>query len=144
MAVSGESSWTDQHVEAKVVIVAGTSTIASLYGRWAALKNYIVIEYRVGTTSSPKGDLKLRENDGGSTADICRFKPDSALPGEAHTIGFSVTGGAGSPLILYFDGQAVTTDVPCVLGTDGPLNGGVAVGVQSGTAAFDDVTVTVP
>ncbi|MGC4087841.1 MAG: hypothetical protein QM756_08080 [Polyangiaceae bacterium] len=143
-AVSGDIGWTDQMVTAKVNIVAGTSTVAYLMGRWAAIKSYVVLEYRVGTTSSPKGDMKLRVNLDGSTTDICRFKPTSALPSEWHTVGFSIKGGSGSTMNIYFDGTAVTADVPCVLPADAPTAGGISVGVQSGTAAFDDVTVVVP
>lgn len=144
LAVSGNIAWTDQKVSAKVKVVAGTSTVVSLMGRWAAEKSYIVLEYRVGTTSTPKGDLKLRRNADGSTADICRYKPPSALPGEWHKIGFAVKGGANSTPVIYFDDQAVTAETPCVLDASASTAGGIAVGVQSGTAAFDDVTVVVP
>ncbi|MFZ5895301.1 MAG: hypothetical protein ACOY0T_29865 [Myxococcota bacterium] len=143
-AVSGNIAWTDQLVTAKVKIVAGSSAVAYLLGRWAATKSYVVLEYRAGTASSPEGDLKLRENDNGSTTDLCRYKPPSALASEWHTIGFSVKGGAGGTLTIYFDGQPVTADKPCVLGAEGPTAGGIAVGVSSGTAAFDDVKVVVP
>lgn len=144
LAVSGDISWTDQKLSAKVKVVAGSSAVVSLMGRWAAAKNYVVLEYRVGSASDPEGDLKLRRNAGGSTGDICRYKPPSAILGEWHTIGFSVKGGAGSTPVIYFDGQAVVTETPCMLDASASTAGGIAVGVQSGTLAFDDVTVTVP
>jgi hypothetical protein len=145
LSVGGVVDWTDQRVEAKVKFVdAGSSPVIYLMARWAEEKSYIVIEVRPGTTAKPQGDMKLRQTFGGSTQDLCRFKPASLLPGTWYKIGVSVSGGKGATATLLFDGQPVAADVACVLKLDGPSNGGVAVGAQNVTAAFDDIVVTVP
>jgi hypothetical protein len=112
--------------------------------RWADAKSYVVIEFRPGDSSDPKGDMKLRQSDGGSTSDLCRFKPASVLPNTWYTIGLSVSGGLGSTATLLFDGQPVMADKPCALTKEKPVAGGVALGIQNGSAAFDDVLVKVP
>jgi hypothetical protein len=109
-------------------------------GRWQALKSYLVLEFRPGDAESPEADMKLRRTLNGSTTDLCRFKPSSAIASEWNTIGFSVKGGVAA---LYFDGKPVVADKECMAGTD-PGSGGIALGMEAGTAAFDDVRVTVP
>lgn len=142
LSVGGSVTWTDQRLEAKVKFLeAADSPVLYLMARWAEAKSYIVIEFRPGTTSSPQGDMKLRQTDSGSTTDLCRFKPTSVVPDTWYTIGVSLSGGMGSTATLLFDGAPVAA---CTLTKAGPAAGGVALGIQSGSAAFDDVLVTVP
>jgi len=145
LSVGGNVTWTDQKLEAKVKFLeAANSPVIYLMARWAEAKSYIVIEFRPGTASSPKGDMKLRQTDGGSTSDLCRYKPASVLPNTWYTIGVSVSGGQGSTATLLFNGEPVVADAACTLSKAGPAAGGVALGVQNGSAAFDDVRVLVP
>jgi hypothetical protein len=145
MSVGGDVTWTNQRLEVKVKFLeAANSPVLYVMARWADAKSYIVIEFRPGDSSDPEGDMKLRQSDGGSTTDLCRFKPASVLPNTWYTIGLSVSGGLGSTATLLFGGQAVTADKPCALTKEKPVAGGVALGIQNGSAAFDDVLVKVP
>jgi hypothetical protein len=145
MSVGGDVTWTNQRLEVKVKFLeAANSPVLYVMARWADAKSYIVIEFRPGDSSDPEGDMKLRQSDGGSTTDLCRFKPTSVLPNTWYTIGLSVSGGLGSNATLLFDGQPVTADKPCALTKEKPVAGGVALGIQNGSAAFDDVLVKVP
>ncbi|HWA71350.1 MAG TPA: hypothetical protein VG937_03400 [Polyangiaceae bacterium] len=144
-SVGGNRDWTNQRVEVRVKFLeAASSPVLYLMARWADAKSYVVIELRPGTTSSPKGDMKLRQSYNGGTSDICRYKPDSLLPNTWYTIGVSLNGGLDSTATLLFDGQPVAADVPCKLTKADPVAGGIALGIQSGSAAFDDVLVKVP
>jgi hypothetical protein len=141
MSVGGDSSWVDQLVESKVKLVStGGSPVIRIMGRWKALKSFLVLEFRPGDASDPEGDMKLRQTLDGGTTDLCRYKPSSALGSEWNTIGFAVKGNVAT---IYFDGAPVVADKVCSVGAE--LNsGGVALGMEAGTAAFDDVRVSIP
>lgn len=144
-AIGGSYTWTNVRVESKVEFVStGGNPVAYLMARWSDPKNYIVLEFRPGDSSNPEGDLKLRHNENGSTADVCRYKPGSAPRGDWLTFGFSVKGGSGSTVTLLYNGAAVTADKPCTLSRANPPSGGIALGADGGIIAFDDVSVKLP
>jgi Concanavalin A-like lectin/glucanases superfamily len=128
IAVSGNYKWTDQTVQAKVKFTSAPGAIG-VFARVQDLRNYYVL-YLDGS------NIVLRGRVDNSQLTSVKVK-SPAVEGTWYTLKLSVI---GSTLTGYLDGvQLVTT-------TDtGVKGGGVGVGTDdSGTAEFDDVTVTIP
>jgi hypothetical protein len=138
MAVNGNTAWTDQVIEANVIIThwdaMTTSTFVGICGRYASPQNYYCAQLR----GDGRFVLRSRINNSGTTL-------NSSAPTVA-TAGFT---GAfklkleirGNTLNGYYNGAAL----PTATVTDTTIcSGGVALFIEGAQAQFDDFKVTMP
>jgi hypothetical protein len=133
--VGGNSTWTNQRVEAKVRFTSFTDSGATAYiaTRFVDFDNYYFVQMKVD------GSLKIRKRIQGSTSDLVTYKTKMALAaGDVHVFGMAF---ADSTLTIYLDGVAVATGPEASVSNP---RGGIALGTQKLAADFDDVKVTVP
>jgi hypothetical protein len=128
-AVGGSTTWTDVKLTVKVRL-ADADSRAHILLRMKEPKTYLVVEMAEGT-------YKLRGRADGSTTDIVAPSPKPVItPGMWHTVGVSAKGTA---VELTLDNNPIGSGSCNALIT----NGGIALGVAEGNAAFDDVNVVV-
>ncbi len=128
-AVGGSTTWADVKLTVKVRL-ADADSRAHILLRMKEPKTYLVVEMAEGT-------YKLRGRADGSTTDIVAPSPKPVIvAGTWYTVGVSAKGTA---VELTLD------DMPIGSGSAHALitNGGIALGVAEGSAAFDDVNVVV-
>jgi hypothetical protein len=135
-SISGNSAWTDQAIEVKTRVTGGdlSSVRVMVYGRYQDDKNYFFLELS-------QSQLKVRKKIAGSSVDIGRYKFPSGTMlalNTWYTIKLVI---AGSVITGYFNGMPTTptADMSTVIAA-----GGIGVGVNDGSADFDDVKVTTP
>jgi hypothetical protein len=130
-AVGGDRNWTDVRVSMRVKFVSGDAMIL-LSPRWKDLDNYAFVEYEM------EDKPKLRRRLNGSTADIITTEETMTFTaGQWHTVAVTL---AGTMATLEIDGTVLgmgsdSTPVP---------SGGIAIAVENGIVAIDDVSVTAP
>lgn len=137
-AAGGNLRWTDMRIQAKVMFPAGATTVTliTLGVRYGDGKNMYFLEY------SNDGKLKIRAKINGSSTDAASDVSKNRVAvqaGQWVTIGLAISGGTAS---AYLGDRTTTASI------SGPASGltagGVAIGVQGGTASFDDILVTPP
>ena len=127
MAVSGDYRWTDQIVEAKAKFTSEPGSLG-VFARFKDLDNYYFL-YLDGS------NIVLRKRANNSSTTILKVKTPT-VQGTWYTLKLSVV---GTTLTGYLD------DKPLVTSTDADIKGGgIAVGTDSASAEFDDITVTIP
>jgi hypothetical protein len=130
-AVGGDRNWTDVRVEMRVKVVSGDPMIL-LAPRWWNTDNYTFVEYEL------EDKPKIRRRLDGSTADIVTTEETRTIAiGQWHTVAVTLS---GTMATLEFDGTVLgmgsdSTPVP---------SGGIAIAVENGIVAIDDVSVTAP
>lgn len=130
-AVGGDRNWTDVRVSMRVKFVSGDPMIL-LSPRWKDLDNYAFVEYEM------EDKPKLRRRLAGNTADIITTEETMTFAvGQWHTVVVTL---AGTMATLEID------DAVLGMGTDSsPVpSGGIAIAVENGVIAIDDVSVTAP
>ena len=128
-AVGGSTTWSDVKLTVKVRLADADSRVHLLL-RMKEPKTYLVVEMAEGT-------YKLRGRADGSTTDIVAPSPKPVITaGTWYTVGVSAKGTA---VELTLDDMSIGTGSCNALIT----NGGIALGVAEGNAAFDDVNVVV-
>jgi Galactocerebrosidase, C-terminal lectin domain len=131
IAASGDYRWTDQIVEAKAKFTSAPGSLG-LFARFKDLNNYYFL-YLDGSNIV----LRKRSSAGGSNTSTTILKVKTpSVQGTWYTLKLSVV---GSTLTGYLDDKMLVT----AMDTDIP-GGGIAVGTDSASAEFDDVTVTIP
>jgi pectate lyase len=132
---AGNVGWTDQAVEARVKLTAGSATVARIFlcARLRDLDNYYFLYLE-------DDEIIVRRMQSGSSTTLTRVQ----VPGGTVALGtwyrlrLVVQ---GSTVTGFVDGTATPSYVDAVPIT----NGGIAVGVsEEATAHFDDVRVTPP
>jgi hypothetical protein len=131
IAASGDYRWTDQIVEAKVKFTSAPGSLG-IFARFKDADNYYFL-YLDGSNTV----LRKRSNAGGNSTSTTILKvKQPTVQGTWYTLKLSVV---GTMLTGYLD------DKMLVMGTDSDVKGGgIAVGTDSASAEFDDVTVTIP
>lgn len=134
LAVAGESSWTDQIVEARMKITSfpgsSTSYYAAVYARAQDADNCYFLAMQ------SNGEAKIKKRAGGSESSISGSGQIDVTTGVWYTVRLHAV---GSVLTAYVDDQ------PVVTGSDPTFSSGMAgVGTRNGAAVFDDVLVTTP
>ncbi|HEY6080488.1 MAG TPA: hypothetical protein VIW29_16860 [Polyangiaceae bacterium] len=126
-AVGGSTSWTDVALKVKVRLADDQSAVQLLL-RMKDPKTYLVVEMA-------EGKYKLRARADGSTQDLVAPSPKPVIvAGTWYTVGVAAK---GSAVTLTLDDAVIgTASAPAAIS-----NGGIAVGVAEGSAAFDDVLV---
>ncbi len=130
-AVGGDRNWTDVRVSMRVKFVSGDPMIL-LSPRWKDLDNYAFVEYEM------EDKPKLRRRLAGSTADIITTEETMTFTaGQWHTVAVTLS---GTMATLEID------DAVLGMGSDStPVpSGGIAIAVENGIVAIDDVSVTAP
>jgi hypothetical protein len=127
IAASGDYRWTDQIVEAKAKFTSAPGSLG-LFARLKDLDNYYFL-YLDGS------NIVLRKVAAGSSTTLLKFKTP-AVQGTWYALKLSVV---GSTLTGYLDDKMLVTAMDSDV-----KGGGIAVGTNSASAEFDDVTVTIP
>jgi len=139
MSVNGNLAWTDQTIEAKVLVTSwagsSTSNLVGVCGRYAGPTNY----YCAALRGDGKFALRARINDSGTTLNSGAPTVAAAtLTGMSFTLKIEIR---GTTINGYYNGATV----PTATVTDATIcSGGVALMVEGATVQFDDVKVTVP
>jgi hypothetical protein len=129
LAVGGSTTWTDVAMTVKVRLNSA-DTDAQVILRFKEPKTYLVLEMA-------EGKYKLRGRAAGSTTDLISPSPKPEIvAGTWYTVGITAK---GTTVSLTFNGMAIGTPVMCNAAIS---NGGVAFGMDSGSASFDDLSVT--
>jgi hypothetical protein len=127
--VGGSTTWTDVAMTVKVRL-ADDSSGAQIVLRFKDAKTYLVVEMAVGK-------YKLRGRANGSTTDLISPSPKPVITsGTWYTVGITAK---GTTVTLTLDGKMIGSPVMCNALIS---NGGLALGVDEGSASFDDVSVT--
>jgi hypothetical protein len=130
-AVGGDRNWTDVRVEMRVKFVSGEPMIL-LSPRWLNTDSYAFVEYEM------EDKPKLRSRVSGSTTDlITAVDTITFTVGQWHTVAVTIV---GSSTTLEIDGTVIGMNASSTLAP----NGGIAIAVENGIVAIDDVNVTVP
>jgi hypothetical protein len=128
-AVGGSTTWTDVAMTMKVRL-NGADSDAQIIIRFKEPKTYLVLEMA-------EGKYKLRGRAAGSTTDLISPSPKPVIvAGTWYTVGITVK---GTTVNLTLDGKAIGGPVTCNAAIS---NGGVAFGMDSGSASFDDLSIT--
>jgi hypothetical protein len=133
LAVNGDSSWTDQIVEARIKVLSfgaiSSAYLAGICGRFQDVSNYYCAVIR------SDGRTSLRGRVDGSSTTLSTGSTDLGT-NEWHTLRLEAI---GTDLTVYLDGTRQA-------GTSGALiaSGGIALITDNATAVFDDVRVTRP
>jgi hypothetical protein len=128
-AVGGSTTWTDVAMTVKVRLNSA-DTDAQVILRFKEPKTYLVLEMA-------EGKYKLRGRAAGSTTDLISPSPKPVITaGKWYTVGITAK---GTMVSLTLDGMPIGTPVACAAAIS---NGGVAFGMDSGSASFDDLSVT--
>jgi hypothetical protein len=128
-AVGGSTTWTDVAMTMKVRL-NGADSDAQIIVRFKEPKTYLVLEMA-------EGKYKLRGRAAGSTTDLIAPSPKPVITaGTWYTVGITAK---GTTVSLTLDGMAIGTPVMCNAAIS---NGGVAFGMDSGSASFDDLSIT--
>lgn len=128
-AVGGSTTWTDVAMTMKVRL-NGADSDAQIIIRFKEPKTYLVLEMA-------EGKYKLRGRAAGSTTDLISPSPKPVITaGTWYTVGITAK---GTTVTLTLDGMPIGTPVMCNAAIS---NGGVAFGMDSGSASFDDLSVT--
>jgi hypothetical protein len=128
-AVGGSTTWTDVAMTVKVRL-NDADTDAQIILRFKEVKTYLVLEMA-------EGKFKLRGRAAGSTTDLISPSPKPVITaGTWYTVGITAK---GTTVSLTLNGEAVGGSVMCNAAIS---NGGVAFGMDSGSASFDDLSVT--
>jgi hypothetical protein len=130
-AVGGDRNWTDVRVSMRVKFVSGEAMIL-LSPRWQNLDSYAFVEYEA------EDKPKLRSRVSGSTTDLITAAETITFALEQwHTVVVTIV---GSSTTLEIDGTAIGMNASSTLAP----SGGIAIAVEGGIVAIDDVSVTVP
>lgn len=128
-AVGGSTTWTDVAMTVKVRL-NDADTDAQIILRFKEPKTYLVLEMA-------EGKYKLRGRAAGSTTDLISPSPKPVITaGTWYTVGITAK---GTTVSLTLDGKAIGSPAMCAAAIS---NGGVAFGMDSGSASFDDLSVT--
>jgi len=128
-AVGGSTTWTDVAMTVKVRL-NDADTDARIILRFKEPKTYLVVEMA-------EGKYKLRGRAAGSTTDLISPSPKPVIAaGTWYTVGITAK---GTSVSLTLDGTPIGSPVMCNAAIS---NGGIAVGMDSGSASFDDISVT--
>jgi len=128
-AVGGSTTWTDVAVSVRVKLKDADSG-ANIAIRFKDAKTYLVLEMA-------EGKYKLRGRANGSTTDLISPSPKPVITaGTWYTVGMTAK---GTTATLTLDGKQIGSPAMCNAAIS---NGGVALGVDSGSASFDDLKVT--
>jgi len=128
-AVGGSTTWTDVAMTVKVRL-NDADTDAQVILRFKEPKTYLVLEMA-------EGKYKLRGRAAGSTTDLISPSPKPVITaGTWYTVGITAK---GTTVSLTLDGKPIGSPVMCAAAIS---NGGVAFGMDSGSASFDDLSVT--
>lgn len=128
-AVGGSTTWTDVAMTVKVRLNSA-DTDAQVILRFKEAKTYLVLEMA-------EGKYKLRGRAAGSTTDLISPSPKPVITaGTWYTVGITAK---GTMVSLTLNGDPIGTPVACNAAIS---NGGVALGMDSGSASFDDLSVT--
>jgi hypothetical protein len=128
-AVGGSTIWTDIAMTVKVRLNSADTDVQVVL-RFKEPKTYLVLEMA-------EGKYKLRGRAAGSTTDLISPSPKPVITaGTWYTVGIAAK---GTTVTLTLDGKAIGAPVMCNAAIS---NGGVALGMDSGSASFDDLTVT--
>jgi len=129
LAVGGSTTWTDVAMTVKVRL-NDADTDARVILRFKEPKTYLVVEMA-------EGKYKLRGRAAGSTTDLVSPSPKPVITaGTWYNVGVTAK---GTTVTLTLDGKPIGSPVMCNAAIS---NGGIAVGVDSGSASFDDISVT--
>jgi len=129
LAVGGSTTWTDVAMTVKVRL-NDADTDARVILRFKEPKTYLVVEMA-------EGKYKLRGRAAGSTTDLVAPSPKPVITaGTWYTVGVTAK---GTTVTLTLDGKPIGSPVMCNAAIS---NGGIAVGADSGSASFDDISVT--
>jgi hypothetical protein len=133
-SISGNLAWTNQVIEVRARVTGGDigSVRVMVYGRYTDDKNYFFLEMS-------QSQIKVRKKIAGSSVDIGRYKFPSTAPLQPNTWYTVKLELVGSTFRGWFNGAP--TDPIVDMGTPFPM-GGIGVGVNDGSADFDDVKVT--
>jgi len=130
-AVGGDRNWTDVRVEMRVKVVSGEPMIL-LSPRWLNTDSYAFVEYEL------EDKPKLRSRVSGSTTDLITAAETITFALEQwHTVAVTIV---GTSTTLEIDGTAIGMNASSTLAP----SGGIAIAVENGIVAIDDVSVTVP
>jgi hypothetical protein len=130
-AVGGDRNWTDVRVSMRVKFVSGDAMIL-LSPRWANLDSYAFVEYEA------EDKPKLRSRVDGSTTDLfAAAETMTFAPGMWHTVVVTIV---GTSTALEIDGTMIGMNASSTL----VPSGGIAIAVENGIVAIDDVSVTAP
>lgn len=128
-AVGGSTTWTDVAMTVKVRL-NDADTDAQVIIRFKEPKTYLVLEMA-------EGKYKLRGRAAGSTTDLISPSPKPVITaGTWYTVGITAK---GTTVNLTLDGKPIGSPVMCAAAIS---NGGVAFGMDSGSASFDDLNIT--
>ena len=128
-AVGGSTSWTDVAMTVKVRL-NDADTDGQVVLRFKEPKTYLVLEIA-------EGKYKLRGRAAGSTTDLISPSPKPVITaGTWYTVGITAK---GTTVSLTLDGKAIGSPVMCAAAIS---NGGVALGADSGSISFDDLSIT--
>jgi hypothetical protein len=128
-AVGGSTAWTDVAMTMKVRL-NGADSDAQIIIRFKEPKTYLVLEMA-------EGKYKLRGRAAGSTTDLIAPSPKPVITaGTWYTVGITAK---GTTVTLTLDGKPIGMPAMCNAAIS---NGGVAFGMDSGSASFDDLSVT--
>jgi hypothetical protein len=128
-AVGGSTTWTDVAMTVKVRLNSA-DTDAQIILRFKEPKTYLVLEMA-------EGKYKLRGRAAGSTTDLISPSPKPVITANTwYTVGITAK---GTMVTLTLEGKPIGTPVACNAAIS---NGGVALGMDSGSASFDDLNVT--
>jgi len=128
-AVGGSATWTDATMTVKVRLNDADAD-ARVVLRFKEPKTYLVLEMA-------EGKYKLRGRAAGSTTDLISPSPKPVIAaGTWYTVGITAK---GTTVSLTLDGKPIGSPVMCNAAIS---NGGVALGLDSGSASFDDLHVT--
>jgi hypothetical protein len=127
-AVGGNTKWTDMAMTVKVRLNSA-DTDGQVVLRFKEPKTYLVLEIA-------EGKYKLRGRAAGSTTDLISPSPKPVITaGTWYTVGITAK---GTTVSLTLDGKAIGAPVMCAAAIS---NGGVALGADSGSIAFDDLKI---
>ena len=130
-AVGGDRNWTDVRVEMRVKFVSGEPMIL-LSPRWLNTDSYAFVEYEM------EDKPKLRSRVSGSTSDLITAAETITFTlGQWHTVAVTLVGTSST---LEIDGTIIGMNASSTLAS----SGGIAIAVENGIVAIDDVSVTVP
>jgi Domain of Unknown Function (DUF1080) len=128
-AVGGSTTWTDVAMTVKVRLNDADSD-AQVILRFKEPKTYLVLEMA-------EGKYKLRGRAAGSTTDLISPSPKPVITaGTWYTVGITAK---GTTVTLTLDGMPIGSPVMCNAAIS---NGGIALGLDAGSASFDDLSVT--
>ena len=129
LAVGGSTTWTDVAMTVKVRL-NDADTDARVMLRFKEPKTYLVVELA-------EGKYKLRGRAAGSTTDLVAPSPKPVITaGTWYTVGVTAK---GTSVTLTLDGKVIGSPAMCDAAIS---NGGIAVGADSGSVSFDDISVT--